>query len=224
VLYFEGERHLSYRILRAVKNRYGSTNEIGVFEMGGAGLTEVENPSAALLRGRPENVSGSSVSCVLEGSRPILCEVQALAAKSGFPVPRRTATGFDYNRLTMLLAVLEKRAGMFFGTLDVYVNVVGGFRLFEPAGDLAVAASLYSAFYDKPLDPGLAVFGEVGLGGEVRSVPGAAQRLAEIERLGFKRCVIPKRHAENITAPSGALSVVEAASVGQMFKLITGNI
>ncbi|MCL2053684.1 MAG: DNA repair protein RadA [Oscillospiraceae bacterium] len=220
VLYFEGERHLSYRILRAVKNRYGSTNEIGVFEMSGAGLLEVKNPSAMMLSGRAENVSGSCIACIMEGSRPILAEVQALAAKSGFSAPRRTATGFDYNRLSMLLAVLEKRASMFFGTLDVYLNVVGGFKLLEPAGDLAVALSIFSAFYDVPLDGSLTAFGEIGLGGEVRSVTNIAQRLAEAERLGFKRCIIPERSLRGLDVSGFTMEIAGVSSIRQAFGLV----
>ena len=166
VLFFEGERNLSYRILRAVKNRFGSTNEIGVFEMGDSGLKEVENPSLMLLSGRPADVSGSCVACVMEGSRPILAEVQALVTKSGFSAPRRVSTGFDYNRLALIIAVLEKRLGFFFGQLDVYVNVVGGLRIDEPAADLSIALALYSGITDKPIDEKLLAFGEKGLGGE----------------------------------------------------------
>ena len=170
VLYFEGERHQSYRLLRAVKNRFGSTNEIGVFEMIDKGLREVENPSQMLLSGRPHNVSGTCVACVMEGSRPILAEVQALAAKTSYSAPRRMVTGFDFNRLNIIIAVLEKRLGIYMSTLDVYLNIVGGFRLDEPAGDLPVALALYSGVMDKPIDEELIAFGEIGLGGEIRSV------------------------------------------------------
>ena len=170
VLYFEGERNLSYRILRAVKNRYGSTNEIGVFEMRDDGLSEVPNPSMMLLSGRPQNVSGTCIACVMEGTRPILVDVQALVTKTGFGTPRRTSTGFDYNRMSLIIAVLEKRAGYFFGNLDTYVNVVGGLRLDEPAADLSIAIALVSSLRDKPIDDGLVAFGELGLAGEVRSV------------------------------------------------------
>lgn len=192
VLYFEGERNQAYRILRAVKNRFGSTNEIGVFEMRSNGLAEVENPSMMMLSGRASGVSGSCITCVMEGSRPILSEVQGLVAKSGFGNSRRVSTGFDNNRLNLLLAVLEKRQGMYFSNFDTYINVVGGLKLDEPAADLAVVLSLASGLRDIPIDQHTVVFGEVGLAGEVRSVPRAAQRAAEAARLGFKRCILPK--------------------------------
>ena len=192
VLYFEGERNLFYRILRAVKNRYGSTNEIGVFEMRDNGLREVENPSMMLLSGRPLGVSGSCVACVMEGSRPILAEIQALVSKSSFAAPRRMSTGFDYNRAALLIAVLEKRGGYFFGNLDAYVNVVGGLRLDEPAADLPVALSLISSLLDKPVNEDIIAFGEIGLAGELRSITGVEQRLREAQRMGFARCILPR--------------------------------
>lgn len=192
VLYFEGDKNQSYRILRANKNRFGSTNEIGVFEMEETGLQGVENPSAMLLSGRIKNVSGSTVTCVLEGSRPILAEVQGLVSATGFGNPRRMAAGFDYNRLNLLLAVLEKREGLYFSNLDTYINIIGGLRLDEPAADLAVAVSLVSALRDVPFDDETIVFGEIGLSGEIRSVSRAASRISEAARLGFKRCIIPK--------------------------------
>lgn len=191
VLYFEGERNYSYRILRAVKNRYGSTNEIGVFEMNDTGLCEVENPSLMLLSGRIKNVSGTCIACVLEGSRPILAEVQGLVTTTGFGNPRRMATGFDFNRMNLLLAVLEKRMGFFFSNLDAYLNIVGGLKLDEPAADLSVALALVSGLKDKVIPDDLVAFGEIGLAGEVRSVPRANARVAEMARLGFKRCVLP---------------------------------
>lgn len=191
VLYFEGERHLSYRILRAVKNRYGSTNEIGVFEMKDNGLSEVENPSQMMISGRPKNTSGSCVACIMEGSRPILAEVQALVTSSGFGNPRRMANGFDYNRLAMLIAVLEKRAGYFFANTDVFINVVGGLRLDEPASDLSVALALISSLKDEPIKDDVIAFGEVGLGGEIRSIGNCEQRIKEAARLGFNRCIVP---------------------------------
>ena len=202
VLYFEGERNLSYRILRAIKNRYGSTNEIGVFEMGENGLDEVANPSKAMLEGRPENVSGTCVACVIEGSRPILAEVQALASKSGYAVPKRMSTGFDYNRLSLLLAVLEKRCGYFFGTLDAYVNinVVGGIRLDEPAADLPIALALVSNLTDRVIPDDLVAFGEIGLAGELRAVNRVLVRVKEAQRLGFRRCILPKQCVDAITA------------------------
>ena len=200
VLYFEGERNLSYRILRAIKNRYGSTNEIGVFEMGESGLDEVSNPSKAMLEGRPENVSGTCVACVIEGSRPILAEVQALVSKSGYAVPKRMATGFDYNRLSLLIAVLEKRCGYFFGTLDAYLNVVGGMRLDEPAADLPIALSLVSNLTDKVIPDDLVAFGEIGLAGELRAVNRILVRVKEAQRLGFKRCLLPKQCVATINS------------------------
>ncbi len=193
VLYFEGDRNLSYRILRAVKNRFGSTNEIGVFEMRDKGLCEVENPSKMLLSGRPANVSGTCVACVLEGSRPILAEVQGLVTTSGFGNPRRMSTGFDYNRMSLILAVLEKRCGYFFSNLDTYLNIVGGFRLDEPATDLAVALTLVSGLKDFVIPDDVVAFGEIGLAGEVRTVPSAEMRVAEAARLGFKTCIMPYR-------------------------------
>lgn len=200
VLYFEGERNLSYRILRAIKNRYGSTNEIGVFEMGENGLDEVTNPSKAMLEGRPENVSGTCVACVIEGSRPILAEVQALVSKSGYAVPKRMATGFDYNRLSLILAVLEKRCGYFFGTLDAYINVIGGMKLDEPAADLPIALSLVSNLTDKVIPDDLVAFGEIGLAGEMRAVNRVLVRVKEAQRLGFKRCILPKQCIAAISA------------------------
>ena len=200
VLYFEGERHQNYRILRAVKNRYGSTNEIGVFEMGQEGLREVPNPSLMMLSGRPKNVSGTCVACVMEGTRPILAEVQALVSKTGFGTPRRQAAGFDYNRAALLIAVLEKRGGYFFGTLDAYINVVGGLRLDEPAADLPVAMALVSNLLDKCIPDDLAAFGEIGLAGEVRSVGSIQQRVSEAYRLGFTTCVIPRHCVSMVDA------------------------
>lgn len=191
VLYFEGERHQSYRILRAVKNRYGSTNEIGVFEMSDTGLCEVQNPSLMLLSGRPLNVSGTSVACVMEGSRPILAEVQALVTASNLGIPRRMSAGFDYNRMSVILAVLEKRAGYYFSNSDAYLNIVGGLKLDEPAADLAVAISLISSLKDKTVDAGCVAFGEIGLAGEIRTVSHIDLRVAEASKLGFKRCILP---------------------------------
>lgn len=220
VLHFEGDRNLSYRILRAVKNRYGSTNEIGVFEMLDNGLCEVENPSQMLLSGRPLDVSGICVACVMEGSRPVLAEVQALSVKSGFSSPRRTATGFDFSRLSIILAVLEKRVGLFFGTLDVFINVVGGLRLEEPAADLPVALALYSGIIDKPLDNSLIAIGEIGLGGEIRSVSHINQRIAEAERLGFKKCIIPKSCEKHIDKNKYTIEIVGVSDLKQAFEKI----
>ncbi len=223
VLYFEGERHLSYRILRAVKNRFGSTNEIGVFEMCDNGLDEVENPSLMLLSGRPTGISGTCVACIMEGSRPILAEVQALVTKSSFSAPKRTATGFDYNRLAIIIAVLEKRLGMFFGTLDVYLNVVGGFRLDEPAGDLSVALAVYSGYYDIPINEKLIAFGEIGLGGEVRNTSNISQRIMEAERLGFTECIIPKHSLRNIDPSKYNMHIYGVSSLRQAFSVIQKN-
>lgn len=190
VLYFEGEKNHSYRILRAVKNRFGSTNEIGVFEMRDNGLNEVINPSKALIAGKPNGVSGSCIACVMEGSRPILAEVQGLVCQSGFGNPRRTANGFDYNRMSMLIAVLEKRAGYFMNSCDVYINVAGGLRIDEPASDLPVVLSLVSSLKDKVLRDDCIAFGEIGLAGEIRAVSYAETRIREAIRLGFKKCII----------------------------------
>jgi DNA repair protein RadA/Sms len=219
VLYFEGERHLSYRILRAVKNRYGSTNEIGVFEMKDNGLSEVENPSQMLISGRPKNTSGSCVACLMEGSRPILAEVQALVSASGFGNPRRMANGFDYNRLAMLIAVLEKRAGYFFANTDVYINVVGGLRLDEPASDLSVVLSLISSLKDVPIRDDVIAFGEIGLGGEIRSIGSCEQRIKEASRLGFMRCIVPYHNykALNETVKS-KIEVVPARTIRAAFE------
>ncbi len=199
VLYFEGERNLSYRILRAVKNRYGSTNEIGVFEMLDKGLEEVENPSQMLLSGRPKNTPGTCVACVIEGTRPILAEVQGLVTPTGFGNPRRMATGFDYNRMSMLIAVLEKRAGYFFGNMDVYINIVGGLKLDEPACDLSVALAMVSSLKDIVVSSDVLAFGEIGLAGEIRGVGNCEQRLREAARLGFSRCVIPRHNLKGLS-------------------------
>lgn len=220
VLYFEGERHQSYRLLRAVKNRFGSTNEIGVFEMLDKGLSEVENPSQMLLSGRPHNVSGTCVACVMEGTRPILAEVQSLAAKTSYAAPRRMATGFDFNRLNILIAVLEKRLGIYMGTLDVYLNIIGGFRLDEPAADLPVAMALYSGIMDKPIDEMLIAFGEIGLGGEIRSVSHLSQRIKEAERMGFKKVVIPKQSASSINFADYKIEIIPVSTLKQAFSTI----
>jgi DNA repair protein RadA/Sms len=220
VLYFEGERHQSYRLLRAVKNRFGSTNEIGVFEMLEKGLAEVENPSQMLLSGRPHNVSGTCVACVMEGTRPILAEVQALAAKTSYSAPRRMVTGFDFNRMNIIIAVLEKRLGIFMGSLDVYLNIVGGFRLDEPAGDLPVAMALYSGIMDKQIDEELIAFGEIGLGGEIRSVSHTAHRIREAERMGFKICVVPKQSMNGINPKDYNIDIVAVSTLKQAFSVI----
>ena len=204
VLYFEGDKMLPYRILRAAKNRYGSTNELGMFDMTGQGLEEIENPSQMLLEGRPLGVSGNCVACTMEGSRPILSEIQALATKTNFPAPRRACSGYDYNRMNLLIAVLEKRAGYFFGNLDVYVNIVGGIALRDTACDLSVCLSMVSSLLDRPVSDKLIAIGEVGLGGEVRSVPNLEQRLHEAERIGFERAVIPKHSLNHLNTKVNA--------------------
>lgn len=219
VLYFEGDRHTSYRILRCVKNRYGSTNEIGMFEMRDQGLCEVENPSLMLLSGRPVNVSGTCVACAIEGSRPILAEVQGLVSPTGFGNPRRMSTGFDYNRLSLLLAVLEKRAGYFFSNLDAYVNVVGGLRLDEPAADLPVALALVSSLKDTPVAEGIVAFGEVGLAGEIRSVSNAEQRISEAARLGFTRVLAPYHNVKTLS-PRQDIQVVGVKTVRDAYEAL----
>ena len=202
VLYFEGERNTSFRILRAAKNRFGSTNEIGVFEMDENGLRCVDNPSEMLLSGRPENSPGTCVACVIEGSRPLLAEVQALVTPSNYNAARRS-NGVDYNRAAMLLAVIEKRGGLPVTTCDAYINVIGGLTLDEPAADLATALAIASSYIDRPLGADLAAIGEIGLSGEIRSVSMINQRLTEISRLGFQRCVIPEHVRDEIRVPSG---------------------
>ncbi len=203
VLYFEGERSMSYRILRAAKNRFGSTNEIGVFEMADIGLREVKNPSEMLLSGRPDNCPGTCVTCVMEGTRPLLAEIQALIAPSAFNGARRSSNGIDYNRATLLLAVLEKRGGIALSGSDAYINVIGGLDLEEPAADLATVLAIVSSYRDRPVGNDLAAVGEVGLTGEIRSVNAINQRLTEIARLGFKRCVIPDHVRDDVKAPKG---------------------
>ena len=200
VLYFEGDKTLPYRVLRAAKNRYGSTNEIGMFDMTGQGLAEITNPSLQLLEGRPLGVSGNCVACTIEGTRPFLSEVQALVTKSNFPSPRRACSGFDYNRMNLMVAVLEKRAGFFFGSLDIYVNIVGGLDLSETACDLPVALSMVSSLLDKPVGDKTIAIGEVGLGGEVRSVPNMELRLREAERIGFDTAIVPKASLMHLNA------------------------
>lgn len=203
VLYFEGDPNSSYRLLRGAKNRFGSTNEIGVFEMADSGLIEVPNPSLMLLEGRPEGASGTCVACVMEGTRPILAEVQALVAKTSFNVPRRTADGFDFNRAALLMAVAEKRGGMRLSTFDAYINIIGGLQLDEPGADLPVVLAVASSYRDQPIAGDLVAIGEVGLTGEIRAVSNMSQRLAEIARLGFKKCIIPKSGSDKFEIPNG---------------------
>ena len=203
VLYFEGDPNSSYRLLRAAKNRFGSTNEIGVFEMGDKGLIEVPNPSQMLLEGRPEGASGTCVACVMEGTRPVLAEVQALVTKTTFNVPRRAADGFDFNRTVLLMAVAEKRAGLKLNLFDSYINVIGGLRLDEPGADLPVVLAVASSYRDAVIADDLVAIGEVGLTGEIRSVSNMNQRLGEVARLGFKNVIIPKGGAEKLEIPEG---------------------
>lgn len=218
-LFFEGEHASSYRILRAAKNRFGSTNEIGVFEMEGRGLLEVPNPSEMLLAGRPLNAPGTCVACVMEGTRPVLAEIQALVARTNFNVPRRTADGFDFNRANLMLAVLEKRGGVNLGMSDAYVNVIGGLQLDEPAADLALVLAAASSFRDKPIDPATAAIGEVGLTGEIRAVTGLQQRLSEASRTGFKTCIIPRHGTGNITAPNG-MELLRVRNIREAIELV----
>ena len=220
VLHFEGDKQMSYRILRAVKNRYGSTNEIGVFEMTDKGLNEVDNPSLMLISGRPKNVSGTCIACAMEGTRPILAEIQALATATGFGNPRRMSTGFDYNRMNLIIAVLEKRAGYYFSNTDAYINVIGGLRLDETAVDLAVAMALVSSLKDIPITDDAIAFGEIGLAGEIRSVNHAQQRVNEAVRLGFKRIIVPAHNAKDITPPSDA-QIIPVRNVRQAFEAIS---
>jgi DNA repair protein RadA/Sms len=225
VLYFEGERNYSYRILRAAKNRFGSTNEIGVFEMTEMGLSQIESPSMALLSGRPTNVSGTCVTCMIEGSRPILAEIQGLATTSGFGNPRRMSTGFDYNRMAMLIAILEKRAGYFFSNMDCYLNIVGGLRADEPASDLAVAVALISSLKDAIIDSETIVFGEIGLAGEIRMVNNCEQRIKESERLGFKRCIIPRQNMKKLNKASFTdIEVIGVRNVREAFEVAVENV
>lgn len=222
VLYFEGDRHASYRILRGVKNRFGSTNEIGVFEMRKEGLVEVENPSEFMLSGRPEHASGSVVACAMEGTRPILMEIQALVCRSNFGMPRRTAAGLDYNRVNLLMAVLEKRAGLPLSNYDAYVNIVGGIRMNEPAADLGIVMAIASSYKNRPVPEDAIVFGEVGLSGEVRAVTMPEQRVAEARKLGFKTCIIPEVSLKALQGVSGkpGINIVGVKSVNQVISML----
>lgn len=218
VLYFEGDQNSSYRLLRAAKNRFGSTNEIGVFEMMDNGLSEVPNPSQMLLDGRPEGASGTCVACVMEGTRPVLAEVQALVTKTTFNVPRRAADGFDFNRAVLLMAVTEKRAGLKLNLFDAYINVIGGLRLDEPGADLPVVLAVASSYRDQPIQDDLVAIGEVGLTGEIRSVSHMNQRLVEVARLGFKQCIIPKNTSEKLEIPNG-LTVYRVRNVREAIEV-----
>ena len=224
VLYFEGDRNFSYRILRAVKNRYGSTNEIGMFEMLDTGLSEVSNPSLMLISGKPKNISGSCIACVMEGSRPIMAEVQSLVTPTGFGNPRRMATGIDYNRMAMLIAVLEKRAGYFIGNMDCYVNIIGGLKIDEPAADLSVALAIVSSLKDYSVPEDVLAFGEIGLGGEIRAVNCCEQRIREASKLGFRRCVVPKYNLSKLKNRADFdIEVVGVSNIRQAFDAIMDN-
>ena len=219
VLYFEGDNNEAYRILRGVKNRFGSTNEIGVFEMRAEGLAEVKNPSEYMLNGRPEQASGSVVACSMEGTRPILMEIQALICHSFFPNPRRTATGVDYNRVNLLMAVIEKRLGVELSDCDAYVNVAGGIRMNEPAMDLAIVLAILSSKKDLVIDDKTICFGEVGLSGEVRAVQMAEQRVQEARRLGFETCILPKTCMKNLRDTEG-IHLIGVSTIGEAYKAI----
>ncbi len=223
VLYFEGDKQMSYRILRGIKNRYGSTNEIGVFSMGRNGLKEIENPSIMFLSGRPTGVPGTCVACVMEGSRPIFAEVQGLAAASNFGHPRRMSTGFDYNRMSLILAVLEKRAGYFFSNLDAYINVIGGIKLDEPASDLSVALALISSLKNIPIFDNAIAFGEIGLAGEVRAVSYAEERIIEAQRLGFERCVLPYYNLKslNLKTFENKIQLIGVKKIREAFEALS---
>ncbi|HKM20737.1 MAG TPA: DNA repair protein RadA [Lachnospiraceae bacterium] len=217
VLYFEGDRHAAYRILRGVKNRFGSTNEIGVFEMREVGLVEVKNPSEFMLNGRPENASGSVVTCSIEGTRPILIEIQALVCRTNFGIPRRQATGTDFNRVNLLMAVLEKRVGLQMADCDAYVNLAGGIKITEPAIDLGIALAIVSGFKNKPIDEKVIAFGEIGLSGEVRSVSMAETRVAEAKKLGFKTCIVPNSSMQALKNIKG-MQMIGVKSVEEAIK------
>ena len=219
VLYFEGDRHASYRILRGVKNRFGSTNEIGVFEMRQNGLVEVENPSEYMLSGKPENASGSVVACSIEGTRPLLIEIQALVCDTNFGMPRRTATGTDYNRVNLLMAVLEKRIGLHLANCDAYVNIAGGIRMNEPAIDLGIVMAIVSSYKNRPVDERMIVFGEVGLSGEVRAVNMPEQRVAEAKKLGFETCVVPEVSLDMVKGIKG-IKIIGVKTINDAMNLI----
>ncbi len=220
VLYFEGDRHASYRILRAVKNRFGSTNEIGVFEMQEKGLVEVTNPSEFMLDGRPEGASGSIVTCSVEGTRPILIEVQALVTRTNFGFPRRQANGTDYNRVNLLMAVLEKRIGLQMSDFDAYVNLAGGMKVAEPSLDLGICLALVSSFKNKPISDDVIAFGEVGLSGEVRSVSMGESRVSEAKKLGFKTCIVPKALESKLKKNFKDIEIIGVASVADAMKIL----
>ena len=219
VLYFEGERHISFRILRAVKNRFGSTNEIGVFEMSGQGLKEVANPSELMLSGRPIGEAGSIVTCSMEGTRPMLIEIQALVSPTTFGMPRRTATGIDYNRVVLLMAVLEKKIGMQLANYDSYVNLAGGIKIAEPALDLGVIVAIASSYRNQAIDPHVVVFGEVGLTGEIRGVTMAEKRIVEAEKMGFTKCILPEANKKNLMT-SNKIQLYGVSNVNNVLDII----
>lgn len=219
VLYFEGDRHASYRILRGVKNRFGSTNEIGVFEMRQNGLREVENPSEFMLNGRPENAPGSVVACSMEGTRPVLLEIQALVCRSNFGMPRRTAAGTDYNRVNLLMAVLEKRLGLPLSNYDAYVNIAGGIKINEPAVDLGIVMALVSSYKNRAVPEDILVFGEVGLSGEVRAVNMPEQRVSEARKLGFKTCILPAVSADAVKNMTG-IHIIGVKTINEAINII----
>ena len=219
VLYFEGDQHMTYRILRAAKNRFGATNEIGVFEMMDRGLREVENPSEMLLSGRPKDTPGTCVTCAMEGARPVLAEVQALIAPTSASNPRRMSNGFDYNRAAMLLAVLEKRGGLKVSQCDAYLNIIGGLTLDEPAADLAAVVAIASSYLDKPVPGTMAAVGEVGLSGEIRSITHMEQRLSEVRRLGFTQCMAPAHKIKDLKSPAG-LELLPVANISGALRLL----
>ena len=222
VLYFEGDQHMSYRILRAAKNRFGATNEIGVFEMADKGLAEVANPSETLLSGRPQDAPGTCVTCAMEGARPVLAEIQALIAPTAYANPRRTSNGLDYNRSAMLMAVLEKRGGLKISNCDAYLNVIGGLSLDEPAADLAIMIALASSYLDAPVGSDLAAIGEVGLTGELRSVQSIGQRLCEVQSLGFHKCVVPWQKTDKLTGLDN-LELIRVKTIGQALQAVLGK-
>jgi DNA repair protein RadA/Sms len=220
VLYFEGDRFSIYRILRAVKNRFGSTNEIGVFEMNSAGLSEVKNPSEIFLSEKPKDVSGSVVVSILEGSRPLLVEIQSLVSKSSFGYARRRAQGFDYNRLSLLVAVLEKRIGLALEAEDIFINVAGGIKVEEPGADLGVAVAVSSAFREYPVMPETVVMGEVGLAGEIRSISQAVLRINEAEKLGFKHCVLPRNNYKNLKLNKNIMELIPVSTLKEALDIV----
>lgn len=219
VLYFEGDRHASYRVLRAVKNRFGSTNEIGVFEMAGTGLVEVKNPSEYMLKGRPEDASGSVTTCSIEGTRPVLLEIQALMCKTNFGMPRRTSVGTDYNRVNLLMAVIEKRLGLHLSECDAYINIAGGIKVNEPALDLGIILAIISSYKDKIIPSNTIAFGEIGLSGEVRAISQVSQRITEAEKMGFTQCIVPYANIEKIEKNgNSSMKITGVRNIGEVLR------